>query len=196
MADKGPIRPLVPTAIRTEFGDVLDDEDFRTSQMEDLTWVPGHSDLRIRRDTELGEVVKGTRKASDVLVLPVHMRWVRATKYSGAPDSKEVTQAGNDGYRPAAKEDIGQPWLTKIPAGASYTADGKIRKGDTELMICDGPKAAKNAAIKQRAVDRMVHEVPASDFLRLGEQKQGSNPTYEVLPGREIKAPPSAIKAR
>jgi hypothetical protein len=192
VANNGPIRPLVPTAIRTEFGDVLDDADFRTSQMEDLTWVPGHSDMRIRRDTELGEVVKGTRKASDVTILPVHMRWVRATKYSGAPDSKEVTQAGNDGYRPAAKEDIGKPWLTRMPAGASVTADGKIRKGDTELMICDGARAARNAAVKQMAVENMIRDpLPRAELAKLGVAADALS--VERLPGREIKAPPSKV---
>lgn len=48
------VRPLVPTAIRTEFGEVLEDASFYTLQQRDITFVPGYSNLRRARDLAKG----------------------------------------------------------------------------------------------------------------------------------------------
>jgi len=48
------VRPVVPTAIRTEFGDVLEDASFYDAQGRDVTYVPGYSELRRARDASKG----------------------------------------------------------------------------------------------------------------------------------------------
>jgi len=60
------VRPLVPTAIRTEFGDVLEDASFYGIQQKDLTYVPGYSNLRRCRDLAKGlEVARRQMYSAD-----------------------------------------------------------------------------------------------------------------------------------
>lgn len=194
MANHSEVRPLVPTAIRTEFGDVLESEAFTSPTVgRDLTYVPGYSDLRRARDAALKEVAEGTRKVASVPTLPVRLQWVRTAKVSGAPDSVKEVQYGVDGYRKVTKEDIGTDWLKAIPAGATVTAGAEIRQGDCVLMVADAKTAAKRSYEHRVSVDRLSKN-PASELMRVSASKPGTDATYEALPGREIAAPPSAIK--
>lgn len=225
-------RPLVPTTIRTEFGDVIEDASFYGVQQQDLTFVPGYSNLRRCRDLAKGlEVCRrqtysadadeaalgrqnlalisdsirrnaaeagipipaGDLKEKDVPALPVRLHWVRTTKVSGAPDSFKQVTFGTDGYKEVTKEDVGQSWLKSMPAGATVGVGGAIHLGDCVLMVCDGKRAAQNAARSRHEKDQLTKN-PAGDFLKLGASKPGSDPTFTSEPGREIKAPPSAIK--
>lgn len=198
MANNQPIRPLVPTAIRTEFGDVLEDEDFYSHQIgRDLSYVPGYSDLRRARDLALGEYAAGKIKFQDVPTLPVRMQWVRDTKIrTGGPDNTQSLRYGIDGYRSVSKSDIGQPWFTGMPAGAKELADGSIHdSGDCILMVCDQKHAARNAAHQRRATEAMSREAAPSQLMQLGASKPGSDPTFESTPGPSVPVPRSAIKA-
>ena len=189
-------RPLVATAIRTEFGEVLEDADFYESAQRDLTYVPGYSDLRRSRDALLGKISQGkVPKGTKVPTLPVRLQWVRTAKASGAPDSYKQVQYGTDGYREVTEADVGQAWLTEMPAGAKVGVGGAIHQGDCVLMVCDAQRAARNAAIVRRHTERLTKDAPAANLMKLGEQTRGADPTFTSEPGREIKAPPSNIKS-
>ena len=189
------LKPLVATAIRTEFGEVIEDAAFYENAHRDLTYVPGYSDLRRARDKKLGEISQGKLpKHTKVDTLPVRLQWVRTAKASGAPDSYKQVQFGTDGYREVTQADVGQEWLTAVPAGAQVGPGGAIHQGDCVLMVCDAPRAARNAAVVQRHTERLTKDAPAANLMKLGDSARGADPTFTSEPGREIKAPPSAIK--
>ena len=154
-------RPLVPTMIRTEFGDVQEDASFYDvgGADRDLTYVPGFSDMRRERDLELAAVASGkkARHEAKIAPLPVNCYWARTHKVGGgAPDNSKQIAHGNDGYKVVHKDDIGkQPWLKALPPGATIDADGAIRKGDSILMVTDAKTAGRNAARKQVATQRL-----------------------------------------
>ena len=167
MPTPAPVRPLVDTHIRTEFGDVLEDAAFYdvAGADRDMTYVPGFSDMRRERDLELAAVASGAKPRHEAKVqpLPVNMRWTRTHKPSGAPDGTKQMSTGNLGYRAVHKDEIGkEAWLKAAPPGATYDADGSIRKGDTILMIADDKTAARNAARKAAQTRRLTDETAAA----------------------------------
>jgi len=160
-------RPLVPTTIRTEFGDVLDSAEFYDvgGADRDLTFVPGFSDMRRARDLELAGVAAGKiqRHEAKVDPLPVNLRWTRTHTVKGAPDGRKQIASGNLGYKAVNKSQIGkEPWLTALPPGATVDADGTIRKGDTILMVTDGKTAGRNVARRQAQTQRFNDDVGAA----------------------------------
>ena len=90
-------RPLVPTTIRTEFGDVLDDPSFYDigGADRDLTYVPGFSDMRRARDLGLAAIASGAKLKHEVDLkpLPVNLHWTRTTTIKGAPDGRKAEVA-------------------------------------------------------------------------------------------------------
>lgn len=165
-----PTRPLVETRIRTEFGDVLDDPSFYdvSGADRDLTFVPGFSDMRRARDLAQAEVAAGkiARHEAKIDPLPVNLYWVRTVKPSGAPDSTKQLDAGLAGYKVVHKDEIGKhEWLKSAPPGCTFDADGSIRKGDVVLMVVDGKRAARNAAVRAAKTRRLTDEVTASGGL-------------------------------
>jgi len=145
------VRPLLVTQQMTEFGAVLDDPEASSTlgQSADITWTPGWSQLRIQRDYEVLEVWQGKRKRADVTSLPGNVRLTKRCNTQGAPDQVKQMKAGQAGYRPVTKEDVGQPWFTALPAGATILADGTIAKGDCVYSFCPPQTAARNVKRKQ-----------------------------------------------
>ena len=122
-------KPLLDAYIRTEYGDVLAENVHADPERidGDITYVPGFSDLRVMRDKQLGEVVKGERDQNDVAPLPINLRWVRRSDSKGNPDPKNQVMTANMGYEPVnAETDVGQPWLTRLPEGAQILPGGLI----------------------------------------------------------------------
>lgn len=156
-----PVRELVPTTVRTEFGDVLDDASFYDvgGADRDLTYIPGFSDMRRKRDLGFADIASGKRQRHEVEIspLPVNCRWARTHEVkSGKPDGRKQIANGNLGYRTVNKDQIGKvPWLTELPAGATVDPDGSIRKGDTVLMVADAKDAARSAARKAAQTQRL-----------------------------------------
>ena len=160
-------RPLVPTTIRTEFGDVLDDAAFYDvgGADRDLTYVPGFSDMRRNRDLELAAVASGKKDKRDANLapLPVNLRWTRTTTVKGAPDGRKQIASGNLGYRAVNKSQIGkEDWIKALPPGATIDADGSIRTGDTILMVADAKSAARNVARRQAQTQQLNDNVGAA----------------------------------
>lgn len=157
MAEKpevaAPVRPLVPTGIITPFGELLDDPAAPISAEggPDVTWTPGFSEMRVARDKAIAEVAQGQRTAKDVPALPVNVRLVRRAQPSGAPDGAKQMQSSNNGYRHVTKADVGQPWFTQVPPGATVLPDGTITKGDTTYMVAEAQVAARNTVRKELA---------------------------------------------
>lgn len=183
-------RPLVEATIRTEFGDVLEDSAFYDpgAADRDLSYVPGFSDMRKARDVELAAVASGKKDKRDAKIepLPVNVRWARATDVRGNPDARKQIGASNLGYRLVSEQDKGQAWLTDLPPGATITADGSIRKGDTVLMVCDGKTAARNAARKANHANSMENAAIAArgGLVDVGSRARGVDPfvTQEPMP--------------
>ena len=182
------VKPLVPTTIRTEFGEVLESEAFRSQSGADgdFTYVPGYSDMRRARDQAQKEVIDGKRNAKDVPNLPVRLQWVRSVRINNTPDNRKPVEFGNQSYRNVTQDDIGQPWFTGMPDGAVVEAGGEIRQGDCTLMVVDAPKAAKNAAAIQFRTNQMLRDTAASPLMRLGESKPGSDPSFTASQGEQI----------
>ena len=185
-------RELVPTHIRTEFGDVLDDPKFYDTMgaAMDMTYVPGYSDMRRARDQAIAEVQKGERKWKDVPTIPVRLQWTRTSKViSGQPDNTKEILYGSQHYRFVPQSDVGAPWMKSLPVGAVVQADGTLKNGDTTLMVCTAEHAARNAATNAKAIERQ-HKNTAQDDLR--EPNAGFTVESEAAP--QIAAPPSRIK--
>jgi len=183
-------RELVPTHIRTEFGEVLDDPKFYETMgaAMDHTYVAGYSDMRRARDQAIAEVQRGERKWKDVPTLPVRLQWTRTSKViGGQPDNTKEVEFGSQKYRLVTKSDIGKEWCKHLPDGASLQADGSIKKGDTTLMVCDAKDAARNAASNQKAIERMHKDTGAS--LR----NKGADFSIESEAAPQIAAPPSRV---
>jgi hypothetical protein len=182
------VKPIVPTTIRTEFGDVLESEAFQASSgaAGDFTYVPGYSDLRRQRDQDLKEVGEGKKKAADVTALPVRLQWVRSVRVNNSPDNRKPVEFGNNSYRNVTLADKGQPWFTGMPEGAVVEAGGEIRQGDCTLMVVDGPKAARNAAGIQFRTNQMLRDTAAAQLMALGASKPGSDPSFTVSQGEQI----------
>lgn len=191
-------KPVVPTMIRTEFGDVLESEAFHaaTGAQGDMTYVPGYSDMRRLRDQQLKEVSEGRRNRKDVATLPVRLHLTRTAKYSGQPDDRKSIEFRNQGYRAVTKDDIGtHEWITGMPEAATLGPGGEIRVGDTVLMVCDAKTAARNAAMVQMRTNQMLRETAAADFMKLGDRNKGSDPSLTVSQGEPVKVG-SAIKTK
>lgn len=191
-------RELVPTMIRTEFGEVLDDPKFYETMgaAMDHTFVEGYSNMRRERAKQMAEVAKGERKFQDVLKLPVRLHWARTSKViGGQPDNTKEVSFASEGYRFVTENDIGSDWIKSLPQGAVITADKTIKKGDTTLMVCDAKIAARNAAINQKMVDRLTHDAPRTPLLSRGDATKGADPWFTAEPAdHQIAAPKSAIK--
>lgn len=145
-------RPLIRTTPVSEFGEA-EASAFETAPdgdqvfMRDLTYVPGWSDLRRRRDTELAELAEGRRSASEVRTLPVNVRLVRRTSANGTFDGKKLMMAGVQGYKPITSDLMGTvDWFTAMPPGAKILENGEIvnAAGDMVYMYAEGPVAAQN----------------------------------------------------
>lgn len=186
--------PLIKTAPASEFGDHTASIDFNdpTIMGRDLSYVPGFSDLRRQRDVKVAEYVNHKAEKSEIPNLPVNMRWGRNQSKDGKPDSTKVIGHSVKGYRQATKADVGQPWLTALPPGATYGAGDVILKGDTTLLVATQADAARNARIKaemtSRRVSGMEHGFAAQATTDRSGWK-GADPTAKKESLRPINVP-------
>lgn len=178
-----PVRELVPTMIRTEFGDVLDSPEFYDvgGADRDLTYVPGFSDMRRTRDLAFADIASGKRQRHEVEVapLPVNCRWTRTTTVKGEPDGRKQIASGNLGYTAVNKTQIGKvPWLTALPPGATIDPDGAIRKGDTILMVTDAKNAGRNVARRTAQTQRLGDATASAKggLMDVGGKTKGVDP--------------------
>lgn len=173
--------PLLNVTPPPEFGELKETPSFHdhAAMDRDFTYVPGFSELRRARDTAIAEVRAGRRSASDVPTLPMNFRWARAQNKKGEPDSRKVIRAGNRGYIAVTKDQVGEGKLvSSLPAGAFVAADGTVRQGDTQLMVCTAENAARNA----------FHQRVATETLTKGAM-EGFEAAMRTLPGTRGAAP-------
>lgn len=176
------VKPLIPTGIMTEFGMVQDDPTTLFDEQGaqgDLTYVPGFSDMRRARDRAIAEGKSPTP-------LPVNLRWVRRTRANGKVTNERTVRVANRGYVPVKATDVGKvPWLTAMPAGATKLADGSIGSEDMVLMVCDGPRAGRNAA--QKTLKWLEFNTDSRDAALAKAASaiptQGTNPEVTTEPG-------------
>lgn len=182
-------RPLVKTGVITEFGEaeVPEGGDEQAYRSLDPTYVPGFSDLRVERDTQIGQAAVGKRPPHKVMSLPINLRWSKRSKVNGQPDETKLQKAKVMGYTPVSTKDVGQSWLTELPEGATVLPDGTIQKGDTVLMKCSPERAARNQYHKQKlTMDRL-----GASFAK-AEERGVANETTEREPiqlGSQLKLP-------
>lgn len=175
--------PLIPSAHLSEFGDLEQSASFNdpSGQARDHSYVPGFSDMKRAREEMVVKMKAGEATMADVraLDLPVNMRWARNQNKAGVPDNSKPFSHARNGYRLATKEDLGQPWLLKMPAGGQVQADGSIRNGDTILMVCDAKDAARNTMRKARETEaRLTGSLDAftNNLRAVNASAQGADP--------------------
>ena len=177
-------KPIVTAEVVNEFGR-FEAEGAEKEGRSNAMWTPGFSDLRHQRDVALREFAEGERKGFDVPTLPVNVRLVRNTKV-GTVDQPDVriVQSQGEGYRTVNSEDIGEKWLTSLPPGAAWAADGTLRKGDLTYMVCDRETAARNRFRQQSQTMKQVEGAASSKLEELRGISAESEPTVEVLPSK------------
>ena len=171
-------RPLIPTAAISEFGDLTDQSFFKdpVSMDNDITYVPGSSELRRQNALKFAEYAKGECARTDIPDLPVKLVWVRNQDKSGKPDNSRVFQFEQDGYRMVnATEDAGQSWLTKAPPSANKQADGSIRCGDSVLMVCTAESARREEAYLRAETERRLTGATNTFEAALRQAHQAEN---------------------
>jgi hypothetical protein len=192
VADGFKPKPLVDATLVTEFGGVEDMEQFKTEGpfRQDYLYVPGGSDMRYKRDTDLSRLYRGEIRANEVSTMEWNTRWFRAVKGAGAdPDNTRPVYAKNQGYKAATKDDVGKPWLTELPPGAIVAADGTIRTsgGDLQLFVADKATAARNAMRKKIKAEESVQgmEFQSGGLGQIGKQHKGADPFVEKTIGTD-----------
>lgn len=183
-------KPLYNATQVTEFGGIEDMESFKAEGVaqRDYTYVPGFSEMRVKRDEDLARFAAGEIQAKDISTLPVNARWFRQVKGSGSdPDQMRVAHAKNQGYRVVTKADIGQPWLKDVPPGGMIAPDGTIKSaaGDLGLFVIDQRGAARNAMQKKIRTEEMVDgmQFAAGGLGEVGKKVRDAEPivTKEVI---------------
>ena len=153
-------RPLVDANLVTDFGGVELTPEFMAegTGQKDYTYVPGFSEMQVNRQLDLAALHRGEIRGKDVRTLDYNARWYRCANKAGEADNGRAVAALNEGYVPATKNDIGKPWLTKLPPRAQIMPDGTIRisGGDLQLFVTGKENAAKNAMRKKIRTEEMV----------------------------------------
>lgn len=182
-------KPLVDVNLVSEFGGVEDMREFREDGVgqRDYTYVPGFSDMRVKRDLDLAKLHRNEIRGKDVSTLPVNMRWFRTVKGSGSdPDQMRMAHARNQKYRAVTKADLDakHPWLTELPPGAQIAPDGTIKSaaGDLALHVLDRDSAARIALRRKKNIDEAVSGL-GGGLEQAGLQHRGSNPTVDTKIG-------------
>lgn len=194
MAEKK--RQLIDANLVTEFGAVEDLESFKADgpAQRDYTYVPGFSEMRVKRDTDLKRLATGEIRAKEVSTLPVNCRWFRNMKGAGSePDNVRAVYARSSGYRPVTKDDLdkGHPWLTALPPGGMIGPDGSIKSsgGDLGLYVIDQQGAARNAYRRKKLAEDMVDgmEMQSGGLGQVAQAHKGADPVVEKKIGDKVK---------
>lgn len=187
--------PIVVSSPPPEFGELKESPDFHdtTGMNEDLTYVPGFSELRYQRDKAILEVMQGKRRSNEVPSLPVNFRWARCQNKKGEPDTRKVVRAGNRGYTAVTKDQVGPgKMLERLPAGASITADGSVQQGDTILMYAPAERVARNEFVKRARTESATKGAEAGFEAALeavgGRPAVGAQPYIQKEVGRPVRA--------
>lgn len=186
--------PLVITAPASEFGDFTESPEFNDpfGSDRDMSYVPGFSEMRRNRDMAVARYVNHQIQRNEIPVLPVNLRWARNQNKAGDPDSTKPVGHSTLGYRAATKADVGQPWLSAMPPGATLGAGDVIVKGDTVLMVASGDDARKSA---QRKADRTAKRVTGMKYTLAAQAEKdrtgwkGVSPTTTSEPLSPITVP-------
>lgn len=188
-------RSLQDANLVTEFGGVEDLPSFNAEGISqfDYSYVPGFSEMRVKRDIDIGRYQRHEIKAREVSTLPVNLRWFRAVRGAGTdPDHRRTVHAKRQGYRPVTKEDLklNHAWLTDLPPGAMVAPDGVIKTagGDLALYVIDQAGAARNAYRKKKLAEDMVDglEMAAGGLGAVGQSHKGADPQVDKRIGEAV----------
>jgi hypothetical protein len=187
--------PIVYSEPPPEFGELKESPEFHdmATMNSDFTYVPGFSEKRLARDQAILEVWQGKRRPQDVPSLEVNFRWARCQTKKGEPDTRKVIRAGNRGYKAVTRDDVGLgKLLPNLPPGADYQPDGTIRQGDTQLMVADAARVARNEFAKRARTASATKGVEAGFESALkavgGRISKGAKPYIEKEVGQRVRA--------
>jgi hypothetical protein len=187
--------PIIFSEPPPEFGELKESPEFheQSGMNQDLTYVPGFSELRFARDKAIVEVLQGRRRASEVPTLPVNFRWARNQNKKGEADSRKVIRAGNRGYKAVTKDEVGEgKLLPDLPAGARYAADGTIQQGDVVLMVATAQRVARNEFAKRARTESATKGAEAGFEAALeavgGQRASGAAPFIQKEVGHRVRA--------
>lgn len=175
--------PLISTSPISEFGDLLDSADFHDEHgmAQDVTYVPGFSEMRRAHAIKAAEYERGLRgqgpqiSRDEIPILDVNLYWARNQNKKGEPDNTEAFGQSRRGYQFVTKDDVGKPWFKELPGGALVQSDGTIRNGDCVLMVCDRKSAARNELQQRlRTEERVTGTI--NSFSHAIEEAKRSNP--------------------
>jgi hypothetical protein len=157
-------KPLVSAKSRGIIGAKQDSSAFRETG-QDLTFVPGYSDVRRRIDSSLA---RGERPEER---LDVRLQYVTVEKANGAKTMAKAAQFKALGYK--FVEFDSPPEGISVPDHAFKSADGHIQVGDTQLMYCDSATAERNYEDGRSAIDAMSAEDTTSNNLHSAGREVG-----------------------
>jgi hypothetical protein len=165
-------RPLVRTETRAHLGETRESAEFNDMDgaAQDLTYIPGYSDLRRQRDRDM----QAGRKPKP---LPFRLQLVRVKNVAGAPDSRMGAWWRAQGYREVLASDMEGMGIT-MPIGGMTSAEGYVDVGDTRLFVCDAQRAARNEQDWRRATDDM--QVTSSAPALQAEGRRVAKPGEEL----------------
>ena len=160
-------RPLISAKNRDAVaGSVRESTNFYEEAGQDLTYVPGYSNVRRRMDED---IAKG-RVPSDRLT--VRMQYVTVQRPNGKPDMQKVSQYRGLGYQFVDFDN--PPEGITIPTPAFRTADGHVQVGDAVLMYCDAATARRHESQGRSAIEeRTTDEFTSQDLRSAGREVGG-----------------------
>jgi hypothetical protein len=167
-------RPLVPTAARAHLGEVRESSEFNDmgAAAQDLSYVPGYSDIRRERDRAMAE----GRKPRP---LRFRLQLVRVKNSAGAPDSRMGAYWRAKGYKEVQGSEMEGMGIA-MPVGGMMSAEGFVDVGDTRLFVCDAERAARNERDWRRATDDLqaTDSAPALEAEGRKFAKPGEDLTF------------------
>ena len=167
-------RPLIRTDVRAHLGEARETSEFNDmgAAAQDLSYVPGYSDLRRARDRAVAEGKKP-------LPLPYRLQLVRVKNSMGGPDGRMAAQWRAQGYREVLHEEMEGMGIA-LPVGGMASAEGFVDVGDTRLFVCDAPRAARNEQNWRRATDELqaTDSAPALEAEGRKVAKPGEELTF------------------
>lgn len=161
-------RPLISAKSRGIIGAAQESAAFN-EQGQDLTFVPGYSNIRRQIDADLA----AGREPS--VQLTHRLQYVTVEKPNGKPATAKISQFRALGYK--FVEFDAPPQGITVPDHAFKSADGHVQVGDVQLMYCDAATAARNEAHGRSAIDDASAEDTTSHTLHSAGRDVGGRRT-------------------
>jgi hypothetical protein len=125
---------VVEVEDRNPFGENVD-ESIVDNPIRSLTYVPGYSDAKHKRELDIKE-------GKTPRPLRHRFQWVRAERATGSPDGTKINEFKGKGYHMIGWQEAIDLGYNMEESAAVKGEDGTCRLGDQVLMVCDAKTAA------------------------------------------------------